>query len=71
VFTGMIRSIRALESSGRKLRVLEEEYEAASREPGDDEVRQAELESLKGLINQFKEEIVRFEAHMVKPARFG
>ena len=61
----MIQSIRELENSKVKLRTLEEEYEAARKEPADDEeVREAELQSLKELINQFKEEIARYEAHI-------
>lgn len=59
----MIKSIRELVNSREKLRILEEEYEAARREPGDEEVREPELESLKGLANQFKEEIARHETN--------
>ncbi len=60
----MIESIRELENAREKLRVLEEGYEEACQEPADDEeVREAELQSLKQLINEFKEEIARFEAH--------
>ena len=60
----MIQNTRELEKSKEKLRILEEEYEVARQEPADDEeVREAELQSLKELINQFKEEIARYEAH--------
>jgi hypothetical protein len=60
----MIQNIRELEKSKEKLRILEQEYEAAQQEPADDEeVREAELQSLKELINQFKEEIAGYEAH--------
>jgi hypothetical protein len=60
----MIQSIRELENSREKLRILEQQYEAARHEPCDDEeVREAELQSLRELINQFKEEIARYEAH--------
>ena len=66
----MIQSIRELENSKEKLRALEREYEIARQEPADDEdVREAELQSLKELINQFKEEIARFEAHMPTRAK--
>lgn len=66
----MIQSIRELENSKEKLRTLEKEYEVARQEPADDEeVREAELQSLKELINQFKEEIARFEAHMATRAK--
>jgi hypothetical protein len=45
-----------------KLRVLEEQYNATQGRPnGDDHVRELSLRSLKRLINQLKEEIVRFE----------
>ncbi len=58
----MIRDVRELENTRQKLRILEQGYEEARKEPGDDEeVREAELQSLKQLINEFKEEIIRFE----------
>ncbi len=51
-----------------KLQRLEALYEAAENETdGDEELREAELESLKRTINQFKEEIARYQAH--QPAR--
>ena len=61
----MIENIRELENVREKLRILEEGYEeACHQEPSDnEEVREAELQSLKQLINEFKEEIGRFEAH--------
>jgi hypothetical protein len=66
----MIRSIRELENSKKKLQILEQQYEAARQDVDDDEeLREIELRSLKGLINQFKEEIVRFEAHMKESAK--
>jgi hypothetical protein len=47
-----------------KTRMLEEIYEEARLDPEEDEhLREVELESLKRLINQLKEEIVRYEAH--------
>jgi hypothetical protein len=53
-----------LENTREKLRRLEQQYEAARQESGgDEEARELELQSLKGLINQFQEEIARFEAH--------
>lgn len=64
----MIQDIRELENTREKLRILEEEYEEACREPCDDEeVREAELQSLKQLINEFKEEIIRFECQTGLP----
>ncbi len=55
-----IQSIRELENTREKLRILEEEYETARKDTDDEELWAIELVSLKGLINQFKEEIVRF-----------
>jgi hypothetical protein len=58
----MIENLQELESTREKLRILEEGYAEACAEPSDDEeVREAELQSLKQLINEFKEEIIRFE----------
>jgi len=57
-----LQSKRELEVSLEKLRLLEHRYDAIRSEPtGDDHVRQLTLRSLKGLINQLKEEIARFE----------
>lgn len=48
-----------------KLRVLEESYQAAKQEAGvNAHIRDIELRSLKQLINQLREEITRFEAHV-------
>lgn len=52
-----------LENTRNKLRHLEELVEANTQKVGDEELRRAERISLKRLINQFKEEIVRYEAH--------
>ena len=66
----MIQSARELENSREKLRILEKEYEAAGQELGDnEEAKEAELQSLRGLINQFKEEIARYEARLARPAK--
>ena len=52
------------ENTRKKLRDLESMYESHEKEAiGDEDLRQMELESLKRLINQFKEEIARYEAH--------
>ena len=54
---------RELESTRKKLRLIEERYEANQRERGGDEhVRELTMRSLKRLINQLKEEISRFES---------
>ena len=55
---------RVLANTRRTLRFLEEAYEEARTDTDDDEhVRELEMESLKRLINQLKEEIARYEAH--------
>jgi dsDNA-specific endonuclease/ATPase MutS2 len=64
----MLQNDRQLANTREKLRLLEESYEEARQETGgDEELREAEMQSLKRLINQFKEEIARYEAH--QPAR--
>jgi hypothetical protein len=61
----ILKSLRELENTRKKLRELEEQYEAARQESGGNEyAREMELRSLKGLVNQLKEEIVRCEAHL-------
>lgn len=63
-----LRSERELANTREKLRRLEALYEADKHETGGDaELRELEMHSLKRLINQFKEEIARYEAH--QPAR--
>jgi flagellar biosynthesis chaperone FliJ len=64
----MLQNDRQLANTRDKLRLLEESYEEVHQETGEDEeLRAAELESLKRFINQLKEEIARYEAH--QPAR--
>ncbi len=64
----MLRNERELANTREKLRMLEESYEESRQETdGDEELREAEMESLQRLINQFKEEIARYEAR--QPAR--
>ncbi len=47
-----------------KLARLEARYEALGNDTGEDEyVRELTMRSLKRYINQFKEEIARYEAH--------
>jgi len=59
-----LQSKRELEVTRQKLRMLEEQYQAARTRSGTDEhVRELTLRSLKKLINQLKEEIARFERH--------
>jgi hypothetical protein len=63
-----LRSERELKNTQLKLARLEARYEALHLQTeGDDLLRELTMESLKRLINQFKEEIARYEAH--QPAR--
>ena len=59
-----LQSDREFENTNRKMRELEEAYEATLKRPFDNEhIREATLTSLRHLINQLKEEIARYEAH--------
>jgi hypothetical protein len=61
---GQLKNETELKNTREKLRMLEEQYAAAQvRTPGNEHVRQLTLHSLKKLINQLTEEIVRFEVH--------
>jgi hypothetical protein len=63
-----LKSKRELDSTREKLRILEERYAATEHQSGGDEnVRDLTMQSLKKLINQLTEEIVRFEAHLPSP----
>ena len=65
-----LQSKRELEVTRQKLRMLEEQYEATRSKPGADEhVRELTLQSLKKLIHQLKEEIVRCESRIVSQSR--
>ena len=60
----VLQNDRELANTREKLRLLEESYEEARLDnTADQELREAEMESLKQLINQLKEEISRYEAH--------
>ena len=61
----MLQSDQELENTQRKLRFLEEGYEEARAGTGDAHLRELEMESLKRLINQLKEEIARYETSQV------
>jgi hypothetical protein len=53
-----------VDNTRTKLARLESRYEALLKETSDDEeLHEATLRSLKRYINQFKEEIARYEAH--------
>jgi hypothetical protein len=63
-----LRSEREVVNTRVKLARLEARYEALRGETGGDEhIRELTTESLKRLINQFKEELARYEAR--QPAR--
>ena len=57
-----------LENTREKLRLLQQQYAAAqARVSKNQHARQLTLRSLKKLINQLTEEIVRFESREKKP----
>ena len=56
-----IENHRQCENTRAKLRELEQLLEAKRDQPGDEHLRELTLRSLKKRINQFKEEIARFE----------
>ena len=63
-----LRNEREAANTRTKLARLEARYAAHENETGGDgRVRRLSMISLKRLINQFKEEIARYEAH--QPAR--
>jgi hypothetical protein len=58
-----LKNDRELENTRSKLARLEALYMADEQEVGgDEELREIEMESLMRLINQFKEEIARYES---------
>lgn len=64
-----LQSEREVDNTRAKLRLLEESYaELGNESGGDAELREASMESLMRLINQFKEEIARYEAHRPMPS---
>ena len=67
----MIESRRQLENTKVKLRELEELYTSKEQEAAGDRVRGLTLGSLKQRINQFKEEIARFESRASSPTSNG
>ncbi len=63
-----LASVHELDNTRRKLRELEEEYEAAAKRLAENpHLREATLSSLRRLINQLKEEIACYEAR--RPVR--
>jgi hypothetical protein len=64
-----LQSNRELEVAREKLRALEACYAEDQRQPdGDAHVQELNLRSLREMINQLKEEIVRFEARTAAPS---
>ena len=60
-----LQSSQEVEVTRRKLRILEETYDAIRSKAMDNEyARELTLRSLRQTINQFKEDIVRFESHI-------
>ena len=60
-----IESRRQLENTRAKLQRMEQLYEELRQEPAENEhVRELTLRSLKKRINQFKEEMARFECRL-------
>ena len=57
-----IENQRQCKNTRAKLQELEELYDRKQLEPGNEHVRELTLRSLKKRINQFKEEIARYEA---------
>ena len=65
-----LQSERELRVTRGKLRMLEEQYEATRNKAGaDDHVRELTLQSLKKLVNQLREDIVRYESRMSARSR--
>ena len=58
----ILNSQTEVDNTRVKLEMLESRYEALRDETGEDEeLRAVTMRSLKKLINQFKEEIIRYE----------
>ena len=67
-----IENRRQLENARTKLRELEQRVTQTAQAPSTDEhVREWTLRSLKKRLNQFKEEIARFEARVRQAAQNG
>lgn len=61
-----LKNDRELEVTREKLRMLESHYEVSRLDTTDDpHVRELSLRSIKRMINQLKEEIVRYESRQV------
>jgi hemerythrin-like domain-containing protein len=59
-----LQSLVELGNTRKKLSQLEARYEMLRKEAaGDEELRDATMESLRRFINQLKKEVARFNAH--------
>jgi hypothetical protein len=68
----ILQNARQVEVTRQKLGMLEGQYEATRMKDGiADHVRELTLRSLRKLINQFKEDIVRFESHAALHERWS
>jgi hypothetical protein len=64
-----LKSDIEVENTRAKIKILQERYEASQQEPTENEyVKQLSLCSLKRMINQMTEEIVRYESRKNCPA---
>jgi hypothetical protein len=60
----ILQGKRDLIATREKLLLLQKHYESRLQEPGEmTHARELSLQSLKCMINQFTEEIARYEAH--------
>ena len=66
-FTMSIENRRQFENAQAKMEELEQLYEKKRQESGNEHVRELTMRSLKKRINQFKEEIARYEAKTNSP----
>jgi len=66
-----IENQRQCENTRVKLQELQQLYQSKEQEPMDQHIRELTLRSLKKRINQFKEEIARYEARANSPASSG
>jgi hypothetical protein len=65
-----LQSSQEVEVTRRKLRILEEQYEAIrSKSASNEYARELTLRSIRQTINQFKEDIVRFESRIAMNTR--
>jgi hypothetical protein len=65
-----IQNKRQLENTRAKLRLLEERLKQLDTEPAENtKTRELTKQSLKKILNQLKEEIIRFEAHAVTSSK--